>query len=140
MRAMKAEVYQKLLDMVSLQPPMGVVERQREQLEAQLRREGERSGIDDKTIQAEIDKRRETTTSDAVRQVKLYFILRKIAELEDIEADEIELEKRLEALARDSKRPIDEVRNVFGDDLRESMREQQTLDFLIAHAQFDEKA
>lgn len=139
LRLMKAEVFQKLLAMVSMTPPIGVVERQRERLEEQIRREGERGGLGEEPIRAEIERRRESLMEEAARQVKIYFILRKISETEDIEADEVELEKRLEGLVRESQRPIEEVRSVFGDDLRESMREQKVVDFLIAHAQFDEK-
>lgn len=138
-RQMKTELYQKLLTMVSLTPPVGVVERQRERLEEQVRREAERAGLKPEAIEMQIARGRQTTLDEASRQVKLYFILNKISETEDITADEAELEHRLEALARDSQRPMDEVRNVFGEDLRESMREQKTVDFLIANAQFDEK-
>ncbi len=50
----------------------------------------------------------------------------------------MELEQRLSALAEESKRPMEEVRRVFEDDLRESMREKKTVDFLLANAKFEE--
>ena len=77
--------------------------------------------------------------SRAVEQVRLYFILQKVAELEAIEADEMELEKKIQAIADESKRPMDEVRRVFEDDARESMRETQTIQFLLANAKLEEE-
>ena len=70
--------------------------------------------------------------------MRLYFILQKIADKEDIEVDEIELTARLNALVEQSGRPLEEVRRVFEEDLRESLREKRTVDFLIANAKFED--
>ena len=74
----------------------------------------------------------------AQEQVKLYFILQKIAELEHVDADELEVDKRLQAMAQQSQRPIEEVRRVFEEDVRDSFREKKTVDLLIANAKFEE--
>jgi hypothetical protein len=50
----------------------------------------------------------------------------------------VEVEKRLQGLAQESGRPIEEARQVFEEDLRESMREAKTVEFLLAHAKMDE--
>ena len=67
-----------------------------------------------------------------------YFILQFIADEEKIELDETAFETRLNGIAEQSQQPIDEVRRVFEDDLRESMLEKQTIDFLIANAKYEE--
>ena len=41
-------------------------------------------------------------------------------------------------VCEESKRPMEEVRRVFEDDLRESMIEAKTVDFLVANAKFDQ--
>ena len=75
----------------------------------------------------------------AREQVKLYFILQRVAEQEKIDLDELELERRLNALSQQSNRPLEEVRRVFEDDLRESLLESKTVDFLLANAKYEEK-
>ena len=137
---MKKELYGKLLEQNSFVVPEGLVEKQIERLFGQAERQYQQMGLpaskfleEKPKIQPEIHKKSE-------EQVRLYFILQKIAEAENIELDEVELKKRLEALAEESKRPMEEVRRVFEDDLRESMIEAKTVDFLVANAKFDETA
>ena len=79
-------------------------------------------------------------SAKAAEQVRLYFILRKIAENEGIEADEMEVGRKLQAIADESKRPLDEARRAFEEDVRESMREAKTIEFLLANARYDESA
>ncbi len=135
---MKSELFEKLLAQVSFTPPEGLVEKQKEQLLEQSHRQFLQMGMPENRWQAEKEKSEKEASEKAQNQVKLYFILQKIAEHEDIHADEIEVEKRLVALAAESKRPLEEARKVFEDDLRESMRESKTVDFLIANAKFEE--
>lgn len=124
---MKTELFQKLLLMTSVTLPEGLVKKQKEILMAQAQRV--RRTLED----AEgLERARD--------QVKLYFILQKIADMEKIEVDEIELEKRLQALVEQSGRSIEEVRHSFEEELRTSLLEKKTIDFLIANAKFEEKS
>lgn len=127
--AMKAELFKKLLDMARFEIPEGLVTRQKERLLEQARRRGP-------ALPADAEKEAE---AKAREQVKLYFVLQKIAEAEEIVADETEVGQRLAALAEEAKRPLDEVRHVFEEDVRESLREARTIDFLLANAKLEEK-
>ena len=71
--------------------------------------------------------------------MKLYFILQKVADAERVEVDEEELERKLERIANESERPLHEVKHVFEEDLRESLRETKTIDFLLANAKLEEE-
>ncbi len=134
---MKAELYDKLLTMASFALPETLVEKQKERLIEQAERQSKKMGGPGLT--AEQRQGLDAEAAEKARnQIKLYFILQQIAENEDIHEDEIELERQLNAIAEESKRPLDEVRHVFEDDLRESMREAKTVDFLIANAKFEE--
>jgi hypothetical protein len=42
-------------------------------------------------------------------------------------------------MADESERPIEEVRQVFEEDIRESMREAKTVEFLLANAKLEEE-
>ncbi len=135
---MKAQLSEKLLAIAHFELPLGLVAKQKEALIAQSQRELERFGVPHDQREALEKKVREEAETKAASQVKLYFILQKIAGLEEIVADEAELEHRLKALAEESGRPIDETRRVFEEDIRESMRESKTVEFLLANAKLEE--
>jgi hypothetical protein len=48
------------------------------------------------------------------------------------------VENRLRALVEESGRPLEEVRKVFEEDVRESMKEKKTVEFLLANAKLEE--
>lgn len=135
---MKSELFQKLLAMVDFPVPESLVTKQKERLIADTEKQIARAGLNDAGRQETLDKIGPESVVRAREQIKLYFILQKISEAEHIKADEIELEKRLQAMAHQSQRPLEEVRRVFEEDLRESLAEKQTVDFLIANARFEE--
>ncbi len=137
---MKHELFEKLLSLTDFAVPEGLVEKQKEKLIAQAKQQVTRMGLTNGQLDEQLKKAQEEAAGKAGEQVKLYFILQKITETEKIEVDESELEHRLQALADESKRPLEEARRVFGDDLRESMRESRTIDFLLANAKLEEKA
>ena len=136
---MKKELFEKLLEQNSFVVPEGLVEKQTERLWDQARRQYQQMGIPESKFLEEKPKIQDEIGKRAAEQVRLYFILQTIAENENIELDELELHKRLEGLVAESGRPMEEVQRVFGDDLRESMIEAKTVDFLIANAKFEEK-
>ena len=135
---MKSGLFEKLLAMTSFPFPASLVEKQKERLVQDAQQRYQQMGVGQAEWDKELARVETEAASRAEEQIKLYFILQKIADQEKIELDEIELHKRLEAMAAQSKRPMEEVRRVFEDDLRESLREKATIDFLIANAKFDE--
>ncbi len=139
MEKMKTQLFEKLLDQNTFVVPEGMVEKQKERLLDQAQRQYQKMGIPEARFLAEKSSMDAELSKRAEEQVRLYFTLRKIAENENIELDELEIDRRLEALAAESKRPMEEVRRVFEEDLRESMIESKTVDFLVANAKFDEK-
>ena len=136
---MKQELFEKLLGMTQFSLPESLVEKQKERLFEQARRRFLQAGYPETEWVSEMKAHDADYDKKAKEQVKLYFILQTIADEEKIELDELALEARLKAIAEQSQRPIDEVRRVFEDDLRESIQEKQTIDFLIANAKFDEE-
>lgn len=135
---MKEELFSKLLKLADFTVPEALVEKQMERLFDQARRQYQQMGAPESRFEAEKESMREEVRAKAAEQVKLYFILQRVADEEGIGEDEIELEKRLVALAEESKRPMEEVRRVFEDDMRESMREKKTVDFLLENAKLED--
>jgi trigger factor len=71
----------------------------------------------------------------AVREVKASLILEKIADKENIEASDTEVDAEVARLAQQSRQPVEAVRKKLTDDgaldrLRERIRNEKTLDFL----------
>jgi trigger factor len=71
----------------------------------------------------------------AVQDVKSSLLLERVAELEKIEVGEDELNRELEALARQSKQTLEAVRGKLTQDggldrIRNRIRSEKTLDFL----------
>ena len=135
---MKTELFSKLVGMSAFSVPESLVEKQIERLVTDTHRHYSRMGMTPAQWEEAKKKVEEEAVGRARDQVKLYFILQRIAELEQVEADEIELEERLKGMAKQAQRPLDEARRVFEDDLRDGLREKKTIDFLIANAKFDE--
>ncbi len=135
---MKLELFEKLLGMTSFSSPESLIEKQKERLVNDARQRFQEMGAPAGEWQKEAARIEAEAGTRANEQIKLYFILQKIAELEKIQLDELELHQRLMAMVEQSKRPLEEVRRVFEEDLRESLREKKTVDFLIANAKFEE--
>ena len=136
---MKAELFQKLLAMVSVALPEGLVAKQKERMVDQAIRQYRSMGMPEDKLEEAKAKAEPEAASRAHDQVKLYFILQKIADLEQIELDEMEFEEKLQGIVEESSRPIEEVRATFEEDLRASLLEKKTIDFLIANAKFEEE-
>lgn len=135
---MREELFEKLLGIASFAPPQGLVDRQKQHLMDQLRNQSLRRGMTEGQFESEKKQIEGEVETKARRQVQLYFILQKIAELEKITANEAEVGRRIEALAEESKRPLEEVRRTFEEDIRESIKESQTVEFLLANAKLEE--
>lgn len=136
--AMKAQAFNQLLNLVSFSLPDDLVLRQKERLIEQAKRQYIQMGMPQSKLEESLDKIRAEAENKAKEQVKLYFILRRIAEEEKIEVDEIELEQKLTAIVQESGRPIEEVRRVFEEDVRESMMEAKTVEFILANAKLED--
>jgi trigger factor len=135
---MKAELFEKLLALCSFPFPESLVEKQKERLISDAQQRYRQMGARAEDLEKEAARIESEASARAKDQIRLYFILQRIAELEKIDLDELELTQKLQAMAAQSKRPLEEVRRVFEDDLRESLREKKTIDFLIANAKFEE--
>jgi trigger factor len=137
MEKMKQELFQKLLKMVNFSLPESLVEQQKGRLIEQARRRYAQRGVSEEDWKAKSPGLEDEMVFKAKEQVKIYFILQKISELEKIEPDEFEIVEKIKKLCEQSGRPLEEARRVFEDDFRESTREKMTVDFLIAHAKFE---
>ena len=83
----------------------------------------------------DIGRLRNAQRDAAVREVKASLILEKIAQKENIQTSDAELDTEVERFAAQSRQPIEAVRKKLTDDgalerIRERIRNEKTLDFL----------
>lgn len=75
----------------------------------------------------------------AVDQIKRYLILEKIAEREQINVTEDELDKRVELIAQRSNIQADQIKRIFRENgrmerIESDLREEKVIEFLVQHA------
>ena len=86
-----------------------------------------------------IDQFKESFKKPAEVQVKLRLALEKIAELENIEATEEELEQHYKELSEEHKMDIEKVKSVVpADSLKVDLKIQKAFDFVRANAEITE--
>ncbi|PIQ81809.1 MAG: trigger factor [Candidatus Omnitrophica bacterium CG11_big_fil_rev_8_21_14_0_20_64_10] len=143
-RRLEREAAEQLLERWTFEVPPSLVaahaRRNLEERAGELMRQG--------TPQAEVESQAQALADQAklsaLKQVKLYFGLRRIAELENLQATAAELDARVEGLAAQMGIGADQVRQdlkarQLEEDLRWSITRGKVMDFLITSAQIKEK-
>ena len=84
-----------------------------------------------------VDKMREQFKDDAAKNVKTSLILEKVCETEGIEASEEDVNKEYETMAEQNGMKVEDVRKyVREDDVKERIKAQNTIKFLVDNADF----
>ncbi|MGD2278694.1 MAG: trigger factor [Candidatus Omnitrophota bacterium] len=141
---MKNQIMEELLKKNVFDVPESMVKRQLDVLLERARNELAQKGVDQKTIESEKDKLKENLKKDAENKVRLYFILDSIANAEKITVEDEEVENWIKALADSYKQPFENVKKYYEEKnllpgLKEQLREDKTLDFLLSEASIAEK-
>lgn len=132
---MKNQVVEKLLAENSFAVPESLVERQKKAiLERSLADAGANEAALSKMPPEELKKLEATARQKAEEQVRLYFILERIAEESKIEVDDSELERRIQEIAAATRRDPEEIRHGLTDDVRHQLRQDKAMDSVLASA------
>ena len=135
----KGKLIETLIDAHEFPIPETYVDRQIEtQVEQQLQRLSGQ-GIDPRTLKLDWSKIRESQKPRASRDVKGSLLLEKIADTEDIQATDEEIDREIQRYAKQEREPAASVRQKFrkeGTDKRLAahIRTEKTLQFLFDHA------
>lgn len=86
-----------------------------------------------------LDRLREAQKESALREVKASLLLDRIAELENLDASEADLDRELEIAALQTKQPVEALRKRLTDDgsldrIRDRIRNEKALDFLYSQS------
>jgi trigger factor len=139
-RTAEREGKEKLLDQLvqrhDFEVPEAMVERQVDvRLDRGLRALVAQGMRPEQVKKMDFDRLRAGQRQTALQEVKASLLLEKIANAENIQVDEQEVEKEVEAIARQAKQPVESVRARLTRDgaldrIRNRLRSEKTLDFL----------
>ena len=123
--------------------PEGLLQRQSHRELERAVLELQRSGFSDEEIQAHENTLRQNSLASTARALKEHFILERIAEEEEIDADEAELDAEIAAIARqtdDVPRRLRARLEKSGsmDAVRNQVVERKVIDLILANAVFDQ--
>lgn len=138
-RGMRAQVAAYLLDKTKLEVPDRLSQRQTERSVSRRMIEMLQLGMPEAEVEKRMDEMRNQAHDQAVHDLKLFFILERIAEDSKIEVGEERLNSAIADIARQSNRRFDRVRDDLskGDGLTTlymSLRDEATLDKLLEDA------
>jgi trigger factor len=142
-QSMREQVNQYLLANVTMELPTRLSDRQADRVVSRRSVDLMMRGVPREQVEANVEKLRSTAKEEAVRELKLYFILQKIADEQKAEVDEPELNGRIAMLAAQrGKRPEKLKQEMSKDgtlaDLYIQMREQKAVDKLLESAKIEE--
>jgi len=143
--AMRKQVGRYLLDNTRLEIPSGLSQRQVERFLSRRRVSMLQAGVPQQEIDKTIDELRATAEEQVVRDLKLFFILEKIADERDIDVSEERLNTAISSIARRSNRRFDRVRDELAKSdamttLYLQLREMSVLDTLLLDAEIKDAA
>lgn len=142
-RKMQEQVADYLIEATSLEIPEGLSQRQTERSVARRTIELYQAGVPQTQIAKAVDEMRVQAHSQTVRDLKLFFVLEKIAQQRTISVGEEQINGAIAMIAQQSRRRFDRVRDELskGDGLMTlflQLRDEKVLNALLADAHVTE--
>ena len=130
-----------LIERNTFEVPKSMVERTIDNMLENRLRAMARMGMDPRQLNLDFAKLREDLREEATKEVKGALLIEAIAQKENIQASDADVEKKLEELAKEAKQDISVVRKYFkGANEREGLslrlREEKTIEFLKGQAKY----
>jgi len=138
-RAMREQLASYLLDHTELDVPPQLSQRQTERMVNRRRLDMLSQGVPEAEVEKNLDALRTTATEQVARDLKLYFVMEKIAEQLKIEVSEEEVNARIAQIAQAYGQRFDRVRDDLArrgglTELYLDLREQKCVDRLLEQA------
>ncbi|MCH7995188.1 MAG: hypothetical protein IIB57_12200, partial [Planctomycetes bacterium] len=142
-RGMREQVGAYLIEKTALEIPEGLSQRQTERSVARRMIEMYQHGVPEAEIKKSVDQMRTKAHDQTVRDLKLYFILEKIAEEREIDVPDEQINTAIAQIAQRTNKRFDRVRDELskGDGLTTlylQIRDQQVIDRLLEDAEITE--
>ncbi len=142
-QSMRDQIYKHLLDTVNFDVPTRLSDRQTERTVQRRMVDMLMKGVPQEQIQANIARFQAGAADEAQRELKLFFILQKIATDQNVDVEESELNGRIAMIAaQQGKRPEKLKQDMSKDGTLQNMfvqmREQKAVDKILEEATFEE--
>ena len=142
---MRKQVSDYLAQKVDLTLPEGLTRRQTERSLMRQRLELSYQGVPEQEIEQRVAEARSTSEADAVRQLKLFFILTQAAKQLEVAVGESEINSHIYTMAMQQRRRPEKLRQEMHQrgeiqHLYLQSREQKTLDAIVGKAKVTEEA
>jgi len=143
-RAMHGQVQQYLLDKVSFDLPERLSNKQSAQITARRLLDLYRQGVPPAEVEKLMDELRTSAREDALRELKLAFIMEKLAEEVEVEVSEEEINAQIAWIAQQRGHRFDRVRDELAKEgaiasLYVRIRDDKIIDKLLEKAEVTEK-
>jgi trigger factor len=141
--AMREQVYKYLLDNTSIDLPAKLSQRQEDRVVQRRGVELMMRGVQRELLEQNLERLRHGAKDEAVRELKLFFILEKIAADQNVDVRESELNGRIAMLAIQRGQRPEKLKQQMAKDgslqqMYVTMREQKAVDKLLETAQIEE--
>jgi len=142
-QAMREQVYNHLLNNVQLDLPSKLSDRQADRVVNRRAVDLMMRGMPREQVEANVERLRHGAKDEATRELKLFFILQKIAGDMNVDVDEAELNGRIAMLAAQRGRRPEKMKQEMAKDgtlanLYVQLREQKAIDAILQNAQVEE--
>ncbi|HEY8667863.1 MAG TPA: trigger factor [Tepidisphaeraceae bacterium] len=142
-QAMREQVNKYLLDNTNFELPAKMSDRQTDRIAGRRAVDLMMRGVPKDQVQAHLDELKTGAKDEAARELKLFFILQKIASEQNVDVDEAELNGRIAMLAAQRGKRPEKVKQEMAKDgslanLYVQMREQKAVDKILEQAKIEE--
>ncbi len=136
---MREKLLQWLEENNSFEVPNILVDKQIQTRMQRMVRELSRQGVNHQRLDVDWGKIREDQRKQSERDVRSSLILQYVAEKENIDAQDDEVDREIERIAVETNKPAEKIREILGHEsglarLRDQIVNKKTLDFLQEHA------
>ncbi len=132
--SMEEDVMEKLADVVDIEEPGSLVKKQHEELVLQMKMRLMQQGMSKEEADAQEDEIKKGADKHAGKRVKESIILSAVAEQENIQVSDEEVDKEMENLLKNAKQESEEVRKYLAkrrNSISAQLREQKIFDFIF---------
>jgi len=141
--SMRDQVAKYLLDNTQIDLPSKLSDKQTDRVVSRRAVDLMMRGMPRDQIQANLEALRTGAAEEATREMKLFFILQKLAQQENVDVDEAELNGRIAMLAAQSGQRPEKMKQEMAKDgslasLYVQMREQKAVDKILEQAQIED--
>ncbi len=119
--------------------PLSLIKKEAEQIFENVKARLKHQGLKEEVIAAKEGDLKKNAEADAEKQVKIYFLLDKIAEVENINCGDDDLESAYERIAGQNKTDKEKVKSYIAEKgslerLKDEIRHKKTVDYIVNEA------